>query len=349
MTLPLSSGRYPKPEDQARFFQQLLQRTSELSGVEAAGLTTQLPLGGNESIFSFNVEGRPPSAPGSTPVAGEQFVTPDYFRAMNISLRKGRLFTEGDKMDSLPIVVINETFARRQFPNEDPIGKRIILDSESGTPPPPIEIVGVVSDIRHQDLSAEAYADAYFPFMQSPSSRAELVVRTSAANPNDVTPALRNLIREMNSDQIIWQTRTMSELVSRSVAPRRFSMTLLGAFAFVALALAGVGIFGVMNYAVTQRIHELGIRVALGAQKRDVLKLILGEGMLLTGIGVAVGLVAAFMLTRLMASLLYGVSATDPLTYASVALVLAGIALLACYIPARRAMRVDPMVALRYE
>ncbi|MBA2502035.1 MAG: ABC transporter permease, partial [Pyrinomonadaceae bacterium] len=193
MTLPLSSGRYPKPEDQARFFQQLLQRTSELSGVEAAGLTTQLPLGGNESIFSFNVEGRPPAAPGSTPVAGEQFVTPDYFRAMNISLRKGRLFTEGDKMDSLPIVVINETFARRQFPNEDPIGKRIILDSESGTSPPPIEIVGVVSDIRHQDLSAEAYADAYFPFMQSPSSRAELVVRTSAANPNDVTPALRNL------------------------------------------------------------------------------------------------------------------------------------------------------------
>ena len=349
MTLPLSTGRYPKPEDQARFFQQLLQRTSELPGVEAAGLTTQLPLGGSESIFSFNVEGRPPAAPGATPIAGEQFVTPGYFRALNISLRKGRLFTEGDKSDTPPVVIINETFARRLFPGEDPIGKRIILDSESGTPPPPFEIVGVVSDIRHQELSAEAYADAYFPFLQSPRGTAELVVRTTAANPGDVVPALRGLVREMNSDQIIWQTRTMSELVSRSVASRRFSMTLLGAFALVALLLAGVGIFGVMNYAVTQRIHELGIRMALGAQKRDVLKLILSEGMLLTGLGVVVGLAAAFALTRLMASLLYGVSATDPLTFASVALVLAGVALLACYIPARRATKVDPMVALRYE
>ncbi len=349
MTLPLSTGRYPEPEDQARFFQQLLQRTRELPGVEAAGLTTQLPLGGSESIFSFNVEGRPPAAPGSTPIAGEQFVTPEYFRAMNIPLRKGRLFTEGDKTDSLPVVLVNETFARRHFPNEDPIGKRIILDSESGTPPPPLQIVGVVSDIRHQDLSAEAYADVYFPFMQSPSSRAELVVRTSTANPNNIAPVLRGVIREMSSEQIIWQTRTMSELVSRSVAPRRFSVTLLGTFAFVALALAGVGIFGVMNYAVTQRTHELGIRMALGAQKRDVLKLILSEGMLLAGLGVVLGLAAAFLLTRVMASLLYNVSATDPLTYISVALVLTGVAFVACYLPARRAMRVDPMVALRYE
>jgi putative ABC transport system permease protein len=212
-----------------------------------------------------------------------------------------------------------------------------------------MEIVGVVGDARHQDLGSVPYADVYFPHAQDQRATMDLVVRTSTADPLEIAPAVRGVIKEINSEQLIWQTRTMSELVANSIAPRRFNMILLGTFAVVALLLAGIGIFGVMNYAVTQRTHEIGIRLALGAQGADVLKMVVGQGMWLALVGVGIGLAGAFAVTRLMASLLYGVSATDPLVFAGVALLFTAVAFVASYIPARRATRVDPTVALRYE
>ncbi|MCP9495914.1 MAG: ABC transporter permease [Pyrinomonadaceae bacterium MAG19_C2-C3] len=348
MTLPLSTTKYPQPEDRAQFFQQVLRSVNELPGVEAAGATAQLPLGGSENISSFNIEGRPPAAPGSTPTAGDQTVTPDYFRAMNIPLLKGRTFTEQDTNAAPPVLIVNETFARRHFPNDDPVGKRIIPDSETGSVPPR-EIIGVVGDARHQDLSSIPYADAYSPYAQNSRATMHIVVRAKTADPNEVAPAVRAAIKELNGDQLIWQTRTMNELVAGNVAPRRFNMILLGVFAAVALMLAAVGIFGVMNYVVTQRTHEIGIRIALGAQTTDVLRLIVAQGMMLALIGVGLGLAGSFAASRVLRTLLYGVSATDPMTFIGVSVLLAVVALLACYIPARRAMKVDPMIALRYE
>lgn len=346
LTLPLSSTQYPQPEDRARFFQQVVRRVSEVPGVEAVGLTDQLPLGGNESIFDFNIEGRPTAAPGSVPTAGYQGVSPDYFRTLNISLREGRVFTDADKADAPQVVVVNEAFARRYFPGEDPVGKRLL---PTGSRRPPREIIGVVADTRHQDLSAAAYPDVYSSFLQDPSSTMEMVVRTKTADPNEVAPAVRAAIRELSRDQLIWQTRTMNELVSRSVAPRRFNTILLAAFAAVALLLAAIGIFGVMNYTVSQRAHEIGIRLALGAQGADVLRMVVGQGMKLALLGVGIGLAGAFALTRVMASLLYGVSATDASVFVSVALAFALVAFVANYLPARRATKVDPTIALRYE
>jgi len=349
MTVPLSTTKYPQPEDRARIFQQILQRTSELPGVVAVGATGQLPLGGNENVFNFEIEGRPLSAPGARQQAGDLTVTPDYFRALNIPLLKGRSFTESDKADSPLVVIVNEAFARRYFPNEDPVGKRIVPRSERPPLPPPLEIVGVVGDVRHQDLGSVPYADVYFPHAQDPRATMDLVVQTATTDPTEVAPAIRGVIRELSRDQLIWQTRTMSSLVSASVAPRRFNMILLGVFAFVALTLAAIGIFGVMNYTVAQRTHEIGIRLALGAQGADVLKMVVGHGMMLAALGIGIGLVGAFVVTRVMSSLLYGVSATDPLVFAGVALLFTAIAFLASYIPARRATKVDPTVALRHE
>ncbi|MGH9902812.1 MAG: FtsX-like permease family protein, partial [Pyrinomonadaceae bacterium] len=324
----------------------LLGRVNELHGVEAAGATGQLPLGGNENVYDFNIEGRPEAAPGAAPNAGYQIVTPGYFRAMNIPVLRGRSLTERDTADSPQVLVINETFARLHFPGEDPVGRRVVsLDRAD----PVREIVGVVGDVRHQGLEREAYADVYVPHAQDPRRTMDVVVRTASANPRELEPALRGVIREVGKDQLIWQTRTMSELVSQSVEPRRFSMLLLGAFAGVALRLAAVGIDGVRSYSVTQRTHEIGVRLALGAQGSDVLRMVVGRGMALTLAGVCTGLAGAFLLTRVMRGLLYGVSATDPLTFAGVSLLLMVIALLACYLPARRATKVDPMVALRYE
>ncbi len=247
------------------------------------------------------------------------------------------------------MVIVNEAFARRYFPNEDPVGKRIVPRSERPPLPPPLEIVGVVGDVRHQDLGSVPYADVYFPHAQDPRATMDLVVQTATTDPTEVAPAIRGVIRELSRDQLIWQTRTMSSLVSASVAPRRFNMILLGVFAFVALTLAAIGIFGVMNYTVAQRTHEIGIRLALGAQGADVLKMVVGHGMMLAALGIGIGLVGAFVVTRVMSSLLYGVSATDPLVFAGVALLFTAIAFLASYIPARRATKVDPTVALRHE
>ncbi|HKC65074.1 MAG TPA: ABC transporter permease [Pyrinomonadaceae bacterium] len=346
VTLP--RVKYPEPERQAAFFQQALQRIAALPGVEAAGATNLLPLGGGDRESTFKIEGYPIPAHGEEPDAMDQIISPDYFRAMGIPLRTGRFFTEHDTKESPQVIIVNEMFVRRYLQGVDPLTKRILLDTE-GDNPTPRQIVGVVGDVRHDKLDAQLVPGYYVPYLQSPARRMDVVVRSVSQNPSELAASVRNAIKEVDPDQFVWETRTMGDLLSRSVAPRRFNMMLLGCFALIALILASVGIYGVMAYYVTQRTHEIGIRMALGAKASDVLRLVVRQGMLMALIGIASGLIVAFALTRVMTSLLYEVSATDPLIFAGISLLFIVVSLLASYIPARRATKVDPMVALRYE
>ncbi|MDQ3253843.1 MAG: ABC transporter permease, partial [Acidobacteriota bacterium] len=282
--------------------------------------------------------------PAERPVAGFQVATTDYFRAMGIPLRRGRAFTAADADGAPPVMIINESFARRFYPNEDPLGQRIIIRNQ----PQACEIVGIVNDVRHFGPDRAAAPEMYVPYDQFAIGAVPLVVRTEQ-EPQALIGAVRREIHAVDREVAISQVRTMTQMMSAALAERRFALLLLGIFAAVALALAAVGLYGVMAYAVAASTHEFGIRMALGAQTRDVLQLVFRQGVALALIGVCVGLIASIALTRLMKSLLYGVSATDPLTFAGVALLLVAVALLACYLPARRATKVDPMIALRYE
>jgi len=302
-------------------------------------------LSNNIDVLSFNVAGRLPYPPGTNAQANYTVVSPGYFGALRIPLRRGRAFTDQDRTGTPPVMLVSEAFVRTYFPNEDPIGLRLILDPDL----PPIEIVGVVGDARRIALDTAAEPEFYVPFAQAPNRRMNLVVRTSTDNSAGTVASLRSAIASIDPAQMIWQTRTLDQLVDTSIAGRRFNMVLLAVFASVALVLAVLGIYGVMTYTVRQRTHEIGIRMALGAQASDVLKLVMGHGMTLALIGVAIGLVGAFALTRLMSALLFEVRTSDLATYASVAIGLQLVALIACYVPARRATRVDPLVALRYE
>ena len=342
----LPDAKYHEDPQIVSFFQQALQRAAALPGIEAVGAVSPLPLSGEMAQNLLTIEGRPPAAPGERNVTNSRVVSADYFRAMGIPLIKGRYLSEQDTKDAPRVVVVNETVARKYFPGEEAIGKRIdvtIADNNLA------EIVGVVGDVKHHTLDKEAGSECYFSYQQIPSPYMTLVARSKSDNPSSLAPGLRQAVEQVDKDQPLSDIRTMEQLLADSLANRRFNMLLLGIFAAVALLLAAVGIFGVMNYSVTQRTHEIGIRMALGAQSADVLRMVVGQGMMLTFIGVVIGLIAAFALTRLMASLLYGVTATDPWTFAAVALVLSAVALLASFIPARRATKVDPMVALRYE
>jgi putative ABC transport system permease protein len=272
-------------------------------------------------------------------------VSPGYLQALGIPLLSGRPFDEQDKADAPPVVIVNETFARHYWPNGEAVGKRIRTGDEKN---PWRTVVGVVADVKQYGLDTPSTLQLYLPHQQSPSQQMVLVVRTKG-DPLSQVAAVRNEVWAVDKDQPVYNIRTMEQLMSKSVAQRRFNMLLLGIFAAVAMALAAIGLYGVMAYAVTQRTHEIGIRMALGAQARDVLKMVVGQGMILTLAGVGIGLVAAFALTRVISSLLFGVSATDPVTFGSIALLLTVVAFLACYIPARKAAKVDPMVALRYE
>ena len=345
MSLVLPEAKYDEAEKQSLFFQQLVGKASQLPGVESVGLIHPLPLGGSHTTTTFTIEGRPPLAPSDQLNANTRAVSTDFFRAMGIPLIKGRVFTEKDSGDAPKVMLVNETLARRFFAGEDPIGKRAIVYPFKE----PCEIVGIVGDVKHRSLDTEAGPEFYLSYLQSPQPEMSLVARTTSSDPAGLANTIQSTVLQLDKDQPVSDVKTMNQLLGESTASRRFNMLLLGIFAFIALVLASVGIFGVMSYTVTQRTHEIGIRMALGAQVRDVFKLVVGQGMILVLIGVSLGTLGAFAVTRLMSSLLYGVSATDPLTFVGVALLLAAIAFLACLIPARRATKVDPMVALRYE
>ncbi|HEV2915194.1 MAG TPA: ABC transporter permease [Pyrinomonadaceae bacterium] len=346
-SIALPSAKYAEERQQAEFFNQLLERAAAQPGVQTVGITSLLPLSGQIAQNVFNIEGRPPLPPGERLTAHARVISPEYLRALGIPLLKGRNFSSQDTSNAPKVLIINETLARRYFPGEDPIGKRVTPTiAENFT----AEIIGIVGDVRHMTLDTEVTPEFYVSHLQLPQPYMTIVARAAeSSNAASLTAGLRSAVQQVDADQPLSDVRTMEQVLADSTARRRFNTLLLGLFASLALVLAAVGIFGVMSYSVTQRTHEIGIRMALGARESDVLRMIVGQGMILAVIGLAVGLAAAFGLTRLMSSLLYGVSATDPLTFAGVSLLLAAVALVASYIPARRATKVDPMVALRYE
>jgi putative ABC transport system permease protein len=337
----------------ANFFDELQQRIGGLPGVESVSVSNGLPFqGANQPPFV--IEGQPRPEPGKEPGGILYIASPSYFQTMEISLLRGRSFTSQDTRDSPPVAIIDEAFARQYFQNENPIGKRLLLAVPES---PSHEIVGVARHVEHFNLEGRApvQAEVYFNFNQIPLQtlpqfvrRINLLVRSSS-DPLGLAAPVRGEIFTLNKDQSVFNVRTMGQMLSQSVAARRFSMVLLSVFAALALALAAIGIYGVMSYTVAQRTREIGIRMALGAETGDVLKLVARDGLKLAVIGIATGLAGAFALTRLLTTLLFAVAPTDALTYAAVSVSLIAVALLACYVPARRATKVDPLVALRYE
>jgi putative ABC transport system permease protein len=337
----------------ANFFEQLQDNVRRLPGVEAVAVSNGLPLG-VANHPSFFIEGRPRPENGKESFGIRYTVSPDYFQTMGIEVLKGRVFTSQDKPETPLVVIIDEALAQQHFPNEDPIGKRL---SQSASGMPSYEIVGVVRHVEQDNLDGQAIRTPQFytAFNQIPLDRLPTQVRRinlltrTAVEPSSLTSAVRGEIAALNRDQAVFNVRTMDQIVGQSVAPRRFSMLLLTIFAVVALALASIGIYGMMSYSVEQRTREIGLRMTLGAQRGNVLRLVISQGMKLALMGVALGLVASLALARTMKNLLFEVSAADPLTFAGIALLLAFVALLACWVPARHATKVDPMVALRYE
>jgi putative ABC transport system permease protein len=352
MEITLPPSRYGQNQQQIAFFQQALERIKTLPGVQAAGAVQDLPFRFNEMSFPVKIEatleGQLAQSAAEQPKAVYRAVTVDYFRALGISLLEGRGFTEQDDQNTTPVVIINQAMANRFWPGEDPLGKRIRFGETSD---PAYAIVGVVGDIKHMGLDSYEGAVMYQPHAQKrfPWLRwMTLVVRTND-EPMSLAASVRSRIQEVDKDQPVYSVATMEQLLAESIATPRFSTLLLGVFALLALALTVVGVYSVVSYTIAQRTREFGIRMALGAQVRDVLRLVIGQGLKLVLAGVALGLAGAGALTHTMKSLLFDVSATDPAIFAIIAVLLTGVALLACYLPARRAAQVDPMIALRYE
>ncbi len=341
----LPQTKYKEPVQVRNFIDQVLQNVKAMPGVQAAGSTLPL-LGGWQS--SFIVEGRPEPPPGQKPSSDISRVSTDYFRAMGVRLLKGREFTERDNADAPPVCIIDETFARTFWPNEDPLGKKIKFGRADDKEAKWMEVVGVVAHVKNYGVDQSSRVETYYPYMQRPIGFFTLVIRT-AGSPTSLIPGVRQAVIAVDRDVPISEVQTLAEIVADNTAERRMSAVLLAIFAALALLLAAVGIYGVMSYSVSQRTQEIGIRMALGAQPRHILRMILGHGAIVAGVGVVLGLAAAFGLARLIASLLFQVSTTDPPTFAVVPILLMAVALLACYVPARRATRVDPMIALRNE
>ncbi len=363
LDLALPEARYGEPRQQTAFYNELIGRIGGLPGVESVGATTQTPLSPGDNWTAFAIEGRPDPPQGQQQQAAVRAVSDNYFSTMRIPLRKGRFFNNSDARVALPLIrwfsqqplpehfndpqaapaiIINETMARLYWPNEDPVGRRMkILFS------PWLTVVGVVGDVHHTGLNTPPNPEIYMSQLQEPSDSMAVMARTNG-DPLQLAAAVREQVKSIDKDLPVTVT-TMDQIFSDSVAGQRFNTLLLGIFASVALVLAMIGVFGVINYSVAQRTHEIGIRLALGAQRRDVFRLVVGQGLLLAVIGVGLGAVGAVALTRLIAGLLYGVSPTDGPTFVLVALIVTVVAALACYLPARRATRVDPLVALRYE
>jgi putative ABC transport system permease protein len=333
---------------QTEFFRQAAMRLNRLPGVRSASAVLPLPLDGDEIDTIFDIEGRP-AAKADEPRTNYSWTEPGYFRTLRIPLLRGRDFTDRDDLKATPVVIINETLAKRFFTHQNPIGMRIKPDIGNGYKSPPMrEIVGVVGDVKQHGLTVEPSPQVYVPLAQSPLGSMIAVVRTEV-DPRSVATAVRKEVTAMDKDLPIYRVETLDQYFVHSVAQPHFYTLLLGIFAALALVLAAVGLYGVVSYSATQRTHEIGVRMALGAQKDDVLELVVGQGFKLTLAGVGIGIIGALALTRFLSSLLYGVKPTDPLTFIAVSLILTAVAAVASYIPARRATKVDPMVALRYE
>ena len=328
-------------------------------------MTGRMPMDNNDWQSGFRVVGDPPPPSGQGPSMEVSIVDPNYFRVMGIPLLRGRWFTEQDNRSGvidevrrnpdvrvrlrmgLRSIVIDDEFARRHWPDQDPIGKQILWGA--GQNDPPLTVIGVVGHVKlYRPSESTGFVQGYFPFLEMPDTEMSFVVKTTL-EPERMIAAARQNVQTLDPDQPIYDVKTLTERRNESIAPQRFNLLLLGLFAVVALTLAVVGIYGVMSYAVTQRTHEIGLRMALGAQTQDVMKLVVRQGMTMALIGVGAGLAGAFALTRVMSSLLFGVSATDAITFTVIPAVVAGVALAACFVPARRAVKVDPMIALRYE
>jgi putative ABC transport system permease protein len=345
-------GRYTTPDQRIGYVNETLKRIEEMPGVEAAGITTALPILESSATTSVPliIEGQPPRPTGQEPVAQITVATSGYFQAIGARLLGGRLFNQFDTNNSLKVSIINDTMAKRYWPNEDPIGRKFTLRSGSRGEQGPVtlEIAGVVSDSRQDGLDKTPRPEFFRPHPQAPSGSLIYVVRTRT-DAAALIPTLREIIWKTSPGLPFYSVTTMDRLVSDSLKARRFNLALLGGFAGLALILALTGVYGVMSFVTRQRTHEIGVRVALGAKARDIATLVLGHGFKLAMIGTVIGAIAAFALTRLMTALLFGVTASDPATFAVVIVLLPAIALLACYLPARRAMKLDPLVALRYE
>lgn len=344
----LPQASYPKPEQASQFYQRLLERVSSLPGVTSAGGAWWIPLSGSEIVFSFNVEERP-LPKGEQPSAQVNVVTDQFFHALHVPILRGRDFSPRDDRSSPFVVIISESLARKFFPGEDPIGKKITPNGSVGPGEPPVrEVVGVVPDIHLINLGTAPKPQIYIPHQQFGIQTLSLMIRTSN-NPESVTSGLRDAVAEIDKDVPIYRPRALADYVSGSMAQPRLNAMLVGSFALIALLLAAAGIFGVMSYSVTQRTQEIGIRLALGAQRSDVLRLVIGQGMRLVFFGIAAGCIAVFVFGRLLRSLLFGVAATDIATLLGTVLLLGAVALLACCLPGMRASRVDPVIALRAE
>jgi len=364
-SVSLPQRKYATEEAQESFYDRLLENLHALPGVESAAAASGLPLGNNGWQTGFTIDGQPPPPRDQTPLMEACLVTPEYFRAMNIPVLRGRVFNEHDDRSSLNgrdlsklsenerqiaalnKIVIDDEFARRYWPNEDPIGKRINLGDDKS--PQKLEVIGVVGRVKMESLNQNSdRVQGYFPFAQVPNGGMTVIVK-GTTDPNQFGASVRAAVKEIDPDQPIYNPRTMDQIRGESVAPERLNLTLLSLFAGLALVLAIVGIYGVMSYSVTQRTHEIGIRMAIGARPRDVFAMILGHGMKLTVLGIVIGLAAAFGLTRLMETMLFGVAPTDLTTFTAISVLLVTVALLACYLPGRRATKVEPTISLRYE
>jgi putative ABC transport system permease protein len=345
MRLELPEARFPKEDQQIDFFQRLVGKIQALPGVQAAGATSQLPLQGGPNGYIM-VEGRPSQPAFGGPLVQPTSVTVGYFKTMGISLLRGRSFTEADRANASKVVIINEKLAQQYFPNEDPIGKRV---SQPGDQPDWREVVGVIKNVHEWGLDDEPIAEVYFPFDQLPRWAMSLVIKTATAKPELLTNVVRAQVGSLDKDLAVFDANTMSQVISSRAEDSSFRAALVSLIGVLAMILSATGVYGVTAYSVNQRTHEIGIRLALGAHPRSVLKLVLGQGLALTLLGIAIGLAGALSLTRFVSSELFGVQPTDPPTFLAVPLILAGVATIASYIPARRATKVDPMVALRYE
>ena len=342
----LPDRRYPDSAAQVAFFEKAVEAVRALPGVESAAVVTAVPLSDSQLIFSLEeIEGKPPAAPGDNQSANWYAVTPDYFKTLRLPLQRGRVFTPEDRAGAPRVMLINEAFARRMFPGEDPIGRRVRIGVDSDAKR---EIVGIVGDVRHYGLDQEATMQMYEPLAQRPWDTASLVLRTTVPASTLSQPA-RQAILSIDREQPVSTAATLDELVARSTGQRRFSLLLVSVFAATALFLTAIGLYGVVSYFVSLRTHEIGVRLALGATRREILTLVVGQGMRLALVGVAVGLAAAFAVTRLLTGLLFGVSATDPITFAATAAGVAAVTLFASAFPAWRAARVSPSAALRCE